>query len=232
MKKVFFNIAHIPCCLWGEKSNHLLLFVHGKGGNKEERKARLIAEIAHKKGYQMLSFDLAEHGNRQDTRKCDVFDGVEDLKCVYQCVSTQYEYISLIANSIGAYFSLQAFNNLLFQQCLLYSPVIDMPYLIGQMMTWFSVTIEQLREKGVIDTPVDPLRYDYYQYAFSHPIEKWQSPTSILFGEFDNLQTKEIMEKFCLKFNAKLTIVEGASHPLMEQEDINKFKNWIETTLK
>ena len=72
-----FEIGGIPAILWGEPSDKLYLYVHGKLSSKEA--AATFAPIAAEKGYQTLSFDLAQHGERTDEARLDVFSGVHDL---------------------------------------------------------------------------------------------------------------------------------------------------------
>ncbi len=60
--------------------------------------------------------------------------------------------ISLYACSLGAYFSLVAWRDVIFRKCLFLSPVLDMERLIRNMMRWTGVTEERLREEKEIPT--------------------------------------------------------------------------------
>ncbi len=53
-------IERIPAILYGNSSNKVFLFVHGKLGHKEE--AEVFAELVCEKGWQVLSVDLPGHG--------------------------------------------------------------------------------------------------------------------------------------------------------------------------
>ncbi len=224
MKKRF-DLDGIPAILWGEPSEKVYLFVHGKMSSKEA--AEQFAPIASEKGYQTLSFDLAQHGERKDGAKLDVFSGVRDLNAVADYAFSRWQRVSLYACSIGAYFSLQTYTNRLFEKALFQSPIADMGYLVGQMMQWFGVTPEVLKEKGVIDTPIDPLRWDYYQYIRAHPVEKWPIPTAILYGGKDNLQSTEVIERFSRRFHAKLTVSPDSEHPFMAAGDGKIIETWL-----
>ena len=57
-----------------------------------------------------------------------------------------------------------------------------MEWLVKHMMMWSGVTEKELFEKQEIQTDIDVLCWDYYRYILSHPIEKWNSPTAILYG--------------------------------------------------
>lgn len=62
MKVERFAIQGIPAILYGDSSESLFLYIHGKMGCKEE--AARFAEIVCPKGYQVLSIDLPGHGER------------------------------------------------------------------------------------------------------------------------------------------------------------------------
>ena len=72
------KINNIPAIIWGEKSDKVYIHVHGKMSSKEY--AENFARIADKKGYQTLSFDLPEHGERENNNyRCDIWNGIYDL---------------------------------------------------------------------------------------------------------------------------------------------------------
>ena len=50
------------CGLWGEPSDRLFIAVHGNMSSKDDDAIVIFAEEATDKGYQVLSFDLPEHG--------------------------------------------------------------------------------------------------------------------------------------------------------------------------
>ena len=58
-----------------------------------------------------------------------------------------WKVIGIYACSIGAYFSIQAFQNTKPDICLLVSPVLDMEDMISNMMLQAQVTEEQLKER-------------------------------------------------------------------------------------
>ena len=167
MKTQKFMLGDIPAILWGEDSNRVYVHVHGKMSRKEF--AESFAAIAETKGYQTLSFDLPEHGERTDSERCDVWNGVADLKTISDYAFANWERVSLYACSIGAYFSLNAYNAMPFEKALFQSPIVDMERLVKNMMLWSGVTEAELESKKEIPSPVDTLRWDYYQYIFSHP---------------------------------------------------------------
>lgn len=66
MKKEFFKINNIPAVLWGETSEKIIIAVHGNMSHKEDIPIEILAEIGNQKNYQILSFDLPEHGERKN----------------------------------------------------------------------------------------------------------------------------------------------------------------------
>lgn len=226
-----FMIHDIPAFLWGEASDKLFVYVHGKMSCKEY--AADFAEIANQKGFQTLSFDLPEHGERIDTKyRCDIWNGMQDLTIIADYAFSNWSNVSLFACSLGAFFSLHTYGERNFRKCLFQSPVLDMEYLIHQMFVWFDVTKERLYTEKEISTPVDTLRWDYYQYVIAHPITSWDIPTSILFGGRDTLQTITIVQKFSELHHCKLTISHNSEHHFMDQEDISIIHQWFEENIE
>ena len=100
-------------------------------------------------------------------------------------------------------------------------------YLVKKMMMWFDVTPEALESKGVIHTPIDPLRWDYYRYILAHPTEEWPVPTAILYGGRDELQSMEVMKTFCERFRSGLTVSPDSEHPFMAEQDVPIVESWL-----
>lgn len=230
MEVQHIKISNIPAIIWGKTSDKVYIHVHGKMSRKEY--AENFAAIAEKKGYQTLSFDLPEHGERKDSDyRCDIWNGIHDLTMIADYAYSRWNNIALFACSLGAYFSLNAYADRNFEKCLFQSPVIDMKYLIRQMFNWFNVKEEQLRIEKEIPTPVDLLRWDYYLYVQKHPIEKWNIPTSILYGGKDNMQSVDVIQEFVKAHECKLTVSESSEHPFMQGEDIKMVCAWLEENI-
>ena len=58
------HIAGIPALLWGGPADRLILAVHGSHSSKLDDCIWVLAEEAVPRGYQVLSFDLPQHGER------------------------------------------------------------------------------------------------------------------------------------------------------------------------
>ncbi|BCJ96335.1 alpha/beta hydrolase [Anaerocolumna cellulosilytica] len=227
MKAQKVKIDNIPAIIWGKESGKAYIHVHGKMSCKEY--AENFAEIAEKNGYQTISFDLPEHGERKDGNyRCDIWNGIHDLTAIGNYTFSRWKEVSLYACSLGAYFSLHAYADRNFTKCLFQSPILDMEYLIRQMFTWFQVTEEKLFTEKEISTPVDLLHWDYYQYVINHPIEIWNLPTSILYGGKDNMQSEDVIQKFVEQHNCSLTISGNSEHPFMQERDFEIVRKWLE----
>ena len=226
MKTTKLYIEKIPVIIWGAKSDKAYIYVHGKMSDKES--AENFAHIAESKGYQTISFDLPEHGERKnESYRCDIWNGISDLHGISSYTFANWISVSLFACSLGAYFSLQAYREIIFEKCFFLSPIVNMEYLIQNMFLWFHVTEDMLYTEREIPTPIDTLSWDYYQYVKENPATKWNSPTYILYGGKDNLQSLQVIENFAKTNHAVLTISEQSEHSFMGNEDDEVIKNWL-----
>lgn len=231
MEQKRIDINGIPSIIWGKPSNKAFIHVHGKMSRKEY--AESFAVIAEQYGYQTVSFDLPEHGERTaKSYRCDVWNGRKDLTAIADYVFSNWTEVSLFSCSLGAYFSLQTYAERKFEKIMFQSPIVNMQWLVEQMMLWSNVTAEMLEEKKEIETPIDTLRLDYYNYIKEHPITSWHKDTAILYGELDDLQPYESISAFAESFDAKVTVSNGSKHPFMEERDLAVVENWINETLK
>lgn len=219
-------ISGIPALIWGEPSDKVWLCVHGKLSSKES--AEGIARIASEKGCQTICFDLPQHGERsEEPTPCDVWNGVHDLHCIADYAFSRWREVNLYACSLGAYFCLHACPDRHFGQCLFQSPILDMEHLIRKMFLWFGVTEERLMHEKEIDTPIDLLRWDYFQYVLSHPVVRWTAPTHILYGARDDLQSLEVVKDFSQRFGCGVTVAAQSAHPFMDESDGAVVERWL-----
>ncbi len=221
------TIDGIPAIIWGERSDRVYLVVHGKSSCKED--AERFATIAVDKGYQVISFDLPEHGERASLeRACTVQNGVQDLRTVMDYVRQNWNSVSLFATSLGAYFSLVAYRDVDFDKCLFSSPILNMQRLIENMMRWFNVTPVQLQVQREIPTPIgETLSWDYYLYVREYPVEVWNSPTAILSPELDNLTEPEVVDEFAERFGALVQRVAGSEHYMHSDAELAIMDAWM-----
>ena len=225
------KIGNIPVVLYGSASDKLFLYVHGKHSRKEE--AEYFAPIAERCGYQTLSFDLPEHGERaKESYPCSVQNGVRDLNEIYSFIKDKYSSISLYACSLGAYFSLVAFQEVKFDRCLFLSPILDMERLIRNMMKWSDISEDELKKIGEYQTSFgETLSWDYYENVQNNPVKRWNGPTFILYGENDNLTEREVLDSFARNHNCDVTIMPNGEHYFHTQEQLDFLDDWLQRVI-
>lgn len=201
--------------------------------HKADTVIAMLAECAEQKGYQVLSFDLPEHGERKgEPTPCKVQPCVEELHSVMDYAKTQTQEISHFACSMGAYFSLRAYQDEPLAQALFLSPVVDMERLIGNMMTWFSVSEQRLQAEQTVETPIgQTLYWDYYQHVKAHPITRWTAPTHILYGSADNLCERDVIDRFTRHFGCRLTVLAEGEHFFHIPEQLGFYAKWLENAV-
>ena len=235
MNQEHIYINNIPSTLWGNKSNKVLIAIHGNLSNKEDIPIKILADVVTQFGYQVLSFDLPEHGVRLNNHDyfCTVQNCVKDLKQVMDFAKNNFNEISIWACSLGAYFSLLTYQNENINQCLFLSPIVNMKILIENMMLWANTNIIELEEKKEIKTDFgQTLYWDYYQYVINHPITKWTIKTNILYGNQDNMQSEEIIRNFSNSFNCNLSILTNGEHYFHTGEQLDYYKEWLKKLIK
>lgn len=220
------TIGTIPAVLWGKPSPRVYLYVHGKFQSKMT--ARPFALLAEEKGFQTLSFDLPGHGDRAGNfTPCDIFHAIPELKEIKRYVDEKWNSVSLFACSIGAYFSLHAYRDERFERCLFESPVVDMTELISNLFGQFGVTEERLRDQKEIPTPVETLRWDYYLFVKENPVERWNTPTQILYGAKDTVQSENAVRSFTERFGGSLTVSQNSGHGFLSPSDGPVLREWL-----
>lgn len=194
--------------------NNIVVYVHGKGGSAEE--------AAHYKALfpdsEVIGFDYLAQ---------TPWEAREEFPPFFAGLRQHCGRLILIANSIGAFFSLSALDEALVDQALLISPVMDMEKLIGNMMLWASVTERELAEKQEIPTAFgETLSWRYLCYVREHPVS-WRVPTRILYGERDNLTSLETISAFAEGIGAELTVMPGGEHWFHTEEQMRFLDRWI-----
>ena len=139
----------------------------------------------------------------------------------------EYESVILIANSIGAFFSMNAEIDSLIEKAYFISPIVDMEKLITDMMAWANVTEDELKQQGVIRTELgENLSWDYLCYVRDHPI-RWNCPTAILYGSRDNMTSYDTIKSFAEKHHADLTVMENGEHWFHTEKQMKFLDSWI-----
>lgn len=192
----------------------LVLYIHGKGG--------AAAESEH---YAPLFPDCAVLG--LDYQTFTPWETGREIREAVETLRHGYRSITLIANSIGAYFSMCAGIDALLRRAYFISPIVDMERLIRSMMAWADVTEEALQRRGVIPTAFgEDLSWAYLCYVRSHPVS-WNVPTEILYGSADELTAYETIAAFAAAHRAGLTVMDGGEHWFRTPEQMAFLDDWI-----
>ena len=193
---------------------NLIIYIHGKGGsaNEVEHYRSLFPNS------EVLGFDY---------RSQTPWEAKEEFPAYFAEKRKQCKHLTLIANSIGAFFSLSSLDKALVDKAYFVSPVVDMEKLICSMMQWSNVTERELAEKSEIATDFgETLSWRYLCYVREHQV-LWNVPTCILYGEYDNLTSIETISTFAKQHNANLTVMPDGEHWFHTEEQIRFLDDWI-----
>ena len=201
------------------RKKNAVLYIHGKGGSAEES--------GHYKplfpGCEVLGLDY---------QSFTPWETGKEIHAAVEKLSAERESVTLIANSIGAFFSMHAGIGAMVQKAYFISPIVDMERLILDMMTWAGVTEAQLEEKGVISTPFgEDLSWEYLSYVREHPVQ-WNVPTRILYGSHDSMTAYETIAAFANAHGAELTVMENGEHWFHTEEQMRFLDQWIRQEFK
>ena len=196
------------------KMKNLIVYVHGKGGRAEE--AVHYAEL-----FPFLDVvGLKYKGSVPWEAGKEIGESIARLK-------TGFDRIIMIANSIGAYFSMNADICSLIEKAFFISPIVDMEKLIHGMMRLANVSEEELKRKQTIRTGFgEDLSFEYLSYAKDHP-PVWNAPTEILYGSKDDLTDYQTIAEFSRTHRAGLTVMEGGEHWFHTKEQIKFLDKWL-----
>lgn len=230
MKEERFFINGIPTVVYGGEEERVFIFLHGQGGNKEE--AARFAQTAEKYGYQVLGVDLPEHGARNDGAKLLPWVVVPELRAVMEYARIRWAHVSVRAISIGAWFSMLAFNGEAIERCLFSSPLLDMENMIGNMMRWAGVTEAQLEAAREIPAASgQTLSWDYLCWVRQNPAYAL-CRTAILYAAGDELIPRCVIDAFTAANDCVLTVYDGGQHWLHTAEELDFMRRWEEAELE
>lgn len=226
------KINEIPAIIWGEPSDKMIIAAHGSHSSKIDDCMWILADEAIKKGYQVLTFDLPQHGERVYETEFIMPDKcVKELMYMYEYANTHSNRISLFGCSMGAYFELLTFSDFDIDKVFFLSPVTDMERIIHNLMKYCKINEQQFQEKVTVENDIEPLYFPYYEYVKNHPINKWDHKTYILRGETDTLCEYSCVKDFSDKFGCELTIQKGGEHWFHTQPQLEFFRLWIRERL-
>lgn len=193
---------------------NIVVYVHGKGGSAEEavHYKPLFPES------EVIGFDY---------RSQTPWEAAGEFPLFFAGLRERCDRLTLIANSIGAFFSMSSLNETMADDARFISPVVDMERLIGDMMMWAGVSERELAERSEIPTDFgEVLSWRYLTYVREHPVV-WHVPTRILYGERDELTSFETISAFAGRIGAELTVMPGGEHWFHTDEQMHFFDNWL-----
>ena len=192
----------------------LIVYVHGKDGSAQEAEHYKTLFPNH----EVIGFDYRSQTPWEAKKEFFAFFAEQRNRCAH---------LTLVANSIGAYFALSSLDETLVDNAFFISPIVDMDALIGKMMQWSNVTEQELAEKREIATNFgETLSWDYLCYVRQHPII-WNVPTCILYCEHDNLTSIEMVSAFETQHHADLTVMPGGEHWFHTEEQMQFLDRWL-----
>ncbi len=192
----------------------LVLYLHGKGGSAEES------------GHYQSFFPGSEVLGL-DYRGTVPWEAGPEIRAAVEKLKAEYDSITLAANSVGAYFGMQAGIGKLIDRAYFISPIVDMERLILDMLGWAGATEKELQARGEIQTAFgETLSWAYLSYVREHPV-RWDVPTAILYGSEDKLSSRETVEAFASAHGAALTVMEGGEHWFHTPEQMAFLDAWI-----
>lgn len=192
----------------------VILYIHGQGGSAEEA----VHYVPLFKNCDVIGLDY--HAQTP-------WEAEEEFPRLYDEICGHYQSVTVIANSIGAFFAMHALADKKIKKAYLISPVVDMQKLIEDMMGWADVSEDELREKGEIETSFgQTLSWEYLSYVRSHPIE-WTVPTHILYGGKDHLTSLTTIFAFSRQIGATLTVMDDGEHWFHTDEQMRFLDTWI-----
>ncbi|MDC7956436.1 alpha/beta hydrolase [Fusobacterium simiae] len=196
---------------------NVVIYVHGKGGTAEEAKHyKNLFKEADVKGFEYTS----EYP----------WDFQKEFSNFFNDISSKYKRISIIANSIGAYYTMISLNKDI-EKAFFISPIVDMEKLITDMMFLENITEEELYKKKEIKTSFgEILSWKYLTFVRENPIQ-WNVSTYILYGEKDNITSYERILNFTNKSKASLTVMKNGEHWFHTDEQMKFLDNWIKNLI-
>ena len=192
-----------------------VIYIHGQGGNAKEA------------DYYKKSFDSEYVIIGFDYKSRFPWEAQLEFPDFFDLATSQYNKIYLIANSIGAYYSMLSLANKSIEKAMFISPIVDMEKVILNMMAQSNISEENLRKRKEITTSSGThLSWRYLSHARNNPII-WNISTHILYAENDNITSLETMMNFANKIGATVTVMNHGEHWFHTEEQMNFLDKWF-----
>ena len=217
----------VPALRWGKPGGRAVIGVHGQFSNKHDPVMARCGDVIASWGDQLITFDLPAHGDRQDDKAFTPMDASPEVRAFARLARSQSTEVSLLANSIGAYFSLCDTPAGTFERAWLISPLLDLEYYIRDIMAEYSVSDEQLEAQTVIDTPRGVLERSYLRFVEEHPA-RLNAPSWMIRGDQDEMVPLNALSRFVGAPGVELVQVEGGQHFLGQPPHLDTVVAWFE----
>ena len=166
-----------------------VIYIHGQGGSASESEhyKPLFPDC------EVIGLDYKTFAPKETGKEIHAF--LKSLK-------PRYKNIILIANSIGAFFSLHADLNSLVQKAYFISPIVSLEGFVCDQPEWMNL---------------------------GEP--EWNIPTAILYGSRDTMTSFEAIKNFAKKHGSSLTVMDGGEHWFHTEAQMQFLDDWIRKTL-
>ena len=202
----------------GNDLKKAVLYIHGKGGSSAEAEQ-----------YRKFCPDFDVIGVDYDGDF--PWTAQKAIRRVWDREAEKYGRIVIMANSIGAYFAMNALQNCAIEKALFLSPILDMEQLILGRMRAAGISESELREKGEIPCDFgEPLSWKYLCFVREHPVV-WDVPTEILLAGNDPFTPRRTADAFAAAHPAKVTVMENGGHWFHTGEQLAFLENWLKKSL-
>ena len=196
----------------------IVIYIHGMHGSAKEAE-----DFIDLPNYDVIGID---YPNGQP------WDVGEAVKKEFAELIKPYDEVVVVANSIGCLYSYECLSSFNIKQAFFISPVASMYEIIKGMMKMNNISLEELKEKKLIQVQGGILlSYEYLMY-FSTYKDNWKVPTEILYGTEDKLVSLSSVKQFVDNHpDCSLIIYEGAGHHFHSDEEKDFIRNWIKGNL-
>ena len=192
----------------------IVVYIHGKNGSAAEaaRYRRLFA------GSDVLGFDYEAR---------TPWEAKEEFALYFESILKSRKSVTIVANSIGAFFAMHALQDMRIKKAYFISPIVNMENLILNMLSRANASEEELRDKGELSTKFgEKLSWRYLCYVREHST-LWTAPTHILYGENDDLTSFKTICEFANQIGATLTVMKNGEHRFHTAEQMRFLDDWI-----
>ncbi len=192
----------------------LFVYVHGRGGSAEDagRYGALFPES------HVIGFDY---------RSDKPWEAGMEFPVFFRGCRSGYDSVSVIAESIGAFLAMSSLDASLVDRAYLISPVVSMEKLILGMMRHDGISEKELSERHeILAESGEMLSWEYLCYVRDNPIQ-WNVPSSILYGENDDLTSYDDILAFAAEAGAELTVMKGGEHWFHTESELDFLDRWL-----